>query len=67
MPTQNTSNILKFTSDIETMNDELEELNKQRNNVNNKNTGILLLNEPTNLNKETVLNYYDIMKDLYRK
>tara|TARA_B100001093_G_scaffold369271_1_gene354246 strand:+ start:2380 stop:3927 length:1548 start_codon:yes stop_codon:yes gene_type:complete len=60
---QNTSNILKFTSDIETMNDELKELQKQRNNINNKNTGILLLNEPKNLNKETLLSNYDVMKE----
>jgi len=61
---QNTSNIIKFKSDIESMDEELKLLNDQKNNVNNKNSGILLLNNPVSLSYETVLTNYDKMKEV---
>jgi len=61
---ENTGNIIKFRSEIESMNEEIKLLNKQKDNINNKNTGILLLNNPINLSKETVLTNYDKMKEV---
>lgn len=61
---EKTPNIIKYSSDIKSMEDEIKVLEEQKNNVNNKNSGILLLNSPINLSRETVLSNYDKMKEV---